>query len=147
MLGNCTTAACAMQRHAVHSSAASLVACCQQPPSRLFSRPYVPFLAAGYEDAMLRSFAQQADPSTWRLKPWLYTQSISLGFPSQDFPMESFSAGMGAAFHGAGVWQGRGTKSPHQSPRPSVMLTWHALQSTLPLPRSRQPCRGAGHGA
>lgn len=73
---------------------------------------------------MLRSFAQQADPSTWRLKPWLYTQSISLGFPSQDFPMEYFSAGEGAAFHDAGVWEGKGYKRRRRL-LSQMMQLWH----------------------
>ena len=57
--------------------------------------PDPPIPPAGYEDSTLRTVAQMASPSGYRLTPWLYTQSISLGFPSQDFPMEYFSAGKG----------------------------------------------------
>lgn len=50
-------------------------------------------LPAGYEDVMLRSFVRQQNPAGYRLAPWLYTTSISLAFPSQDYPMEYFAAG------------------------------------------------------
>ncbi|PRW44956.1 croquemort-like mating [Chlorella sorokiniana] len=59
--------------------------------SGLLARRPVRELLYGYEDAMLRTFAETANPATYRLMPWMYTQSISLAFPSQDFPMEYFS--------------------------------------------------------
>ena len=53
----------------------------------------------GFEDPLLIIAAMQAaqqsgSPSSYKLKPWLYTPSLALAFPSKDAPVEYLSEGI-----------------------------------------------------
>lgn len=53
----------------------------------------------GFEDRLLTIAAMQAaqqsgSPSSYKLKPWLYTPSLALSFPSKEAPIEYLSQGM-----------------------------------------------------
>ena len=52
----------------------------------------------GFEDPLLTIAAVQAaqqsgNPSSYKLKPWLYTPSLALAFPSKEAPIEYLSQG------------------------------------------------------
>ena len=47
---------------------------------------------AGYEDPLLLA-AAQAESKLYYLSPWLYTPSLALTFPTEDYPVKYFEAG------------------------------------------------------
>ena len=52
---------------------------------------------------MLLDAAQGGDPQNFRLSPWLFTPSLSVAFPTKEWPLEYFSRGERTGLH----WRGR----------------------------------------